>query len=546
MSLNAACRKKIVSNDQMKHKNIVRLTFSAFIALFTIFGNSSSAQGYAFGVHATELLNLPLPTFDRVAKMLDSANVRWVRINLAWMDAEPTKGQWNWGDWETRLQILRSHNLEILCILMKVPSWASSAPTGTDPLLVSYYVPKDTRDWIVYVDSVANKFKGYITHWEIWNEPDLLGFWAGTPAQYAELLAVTYETIKRANPQAKVVLGGLALDERRVHPNFLSEILSDARYPAARYFDIMNFHHYGSRDEARRRIDEVRTALRQAGALSKPTWITETGYSSDPSQQNDPNYQGLEGQAQWLRDMIPYLLQLGAEKVFWYRLYDYPADFTQDVGARYHGPIDDQGNPKPDYFADREIVKADTIVIKSVEDTLSLYANPSMGWQTFHRAADRDGNLAGLPTTMVYRRFAWLELEPENRRFDFSLFDQWLEWAKHNGQRLAWRLMVAGSERTSPSTPLLGYAPLWLKDMGVSGYIYYFDGNENNQQDPDEPDLWVPDLADSVARFYHDRLVAELGKRYGGHPYLDLLDIGSVGLWGGVAFLAGNHQAGHW
>jgi hypothetical protein len=55
--------------------------------------------------------------------------------------------------------------------------------------------------------------------------------------------------------------------------------------------------------------------------------------------------------------MIPYLLSdLGADKVFWYRLYDYPADFNQDVGARYHGLIDNQGNPKPAYDAYRNLI----------------------------------------------------------------------------------------------------------------------------------------------------------------------------------------------
>lgn len=171
------------------------------------------------------------------------------------------------------------------------------------------------------------------------------------------------------------------------------------------------------------------------------------------------------------------------------------------------------------------------VVVRPVEDTQSLYANPGMGWQTFYRTADRDGNLAGLPTTTVYRRFTWQELEPENGRLNFSLFDDWLGRAQANGQRLAWRLMVAASG-TSSSTPLLGYAPLWLMDAGASGYIYYFDGNENGRQDPNEPDLWTPDLADPVARYYHDRLVAALGQRYDGHPFLDLLDIGSVGLWG--------------
>ena len=175
---------------------------------------------------------------------------------------------------------------------------------------------------------------------------------------------------------------------------------------------------------------------------------------------------------------------------------------------------------------------SNTVVVRPTEDSQSLYANPGMGWQTFYKSADEDANLAGLPSTTMYRRFGWNEFEPEEGRFDFSLFEHWLGRAQQNGQRLAWRLMVAASKRTSPTTPLLGFAPLWLMDKGASGYIYYRDSNQNGRQDENEPDLWAPDLADPIARSYHDRLVAELGRRYDGHPFLDLLDIGSVGLWG--------------
>jgi hypothetical protein len=42
----------------------------------------------------------------------------------------------------------------------------------------------------------------------------------------------------------------------------------------------------------------------------------------------------------------------------------------------------------------------------------------------------------------------------------------------------------------------------------------------------------VPDFTDERFQVAHLRLVGQLGQRYDGHPELDLLDIGSVGLWG--------------
>ncbi|HXF04639.1 MAG TPA: alpha/beta hydrolase fold domain-containing protein [Blastocatellia bacterium] len=327
---------------------------------------SNDRYGVSQGAHRDSVL------MPRSFELAAQAGIGWVRFGIWYSLVNPSPGVFRYEEsgFDAQVAGVRQRGLQILGQLGFAAPWNTTAPSGlppgADPL---HFPPRDLRAWADYVSQTVSRYKDEIQYWEVWNEPDLRGFWAGTAAQYAELLAVTYDAIKRANPDAKVVLGGLALGgpPQQLNRNFLTEILNDARYPAARYFDIMNFHHYGSREEARQRMDDVRAALRQAGASNKPIWITETGYSSDPSQQNDPNYRGLEGQAEWLRDMIPYLLELGAEKVFWYRLYDYPADFNQDVGARYHGLIDNQGNPKPAYFAYKELIQATTSVTDSTE-----------------------------------------------------------------------------------------------------------------------------------------------------------------------------------
>ena len=125
---------------------------------------------------------------------------------------------------------------------------------------------------------------------------------------------MAHDAIKRANPNAQVVLGGLSLGgtEGALDEDFFENILADAQYPAAKYFDIANFHHYGTLDEARRRMQYVQGALAKVGAAVKPVSITEVGYGSDRSGQDMRQYQGKEGQAAWLRDMFPALLKLGA------------------------------------------------------------------------------------------------------------------------------------------------------------------------------------------------------------------------------------------
>ena len=152
------------------------------------------------------------------------------------------------------------------------------------------------------------------------------------------------------------------------------------------------------------------------------------------------------------------------------------------------------------------------------QETDELLANPGMGWQTFHRFADEDENLEGLPSSSAYFRLYWSEIEPVEGEIDFARFDHLLKRAREAGQKLAFRIMCAGTSRDYM------YVPKWLKEKGCRGFEYRY-------QDKG-PLHWVPDMDDPIFQEAHFRLIEELGRRYDGHPDLDLVDIGSVGLWG--------------
>ncbi|MFA3784147.1 T9SS type A sorting domain-containing protein [Melioribacteraceae bacterium 4301-Me] len=295
----------------------LRRYFLWLVAVILATGNSF-AQSSNFGVHASELSNVSLPTLDRVAKMLDSAGVRWVRIVIPWMDVESSKGQWNWGDWEARLSILRSYNINILGLLYKVPQWASSAPPGTDPQLIPYYVPKDTLEWMTYVDSTVSKFKNYISHWEIWNEPD--GGFMYVPQfgtkhiRYVELLRTAYRTIKQRDSSAKVVFAGLTSEVGQLPKSlFIDSVMARG---AVDYFDIMNVHFYRYADTP---IQKVRSVLNQYGKLAS-IWVTETNNWRSLLPNNTE-----QRAADSLRPWLNYLRSLGSEKIFWFNLSDFTA-----------------------------------------------------------------------------------------------------------------------------------------------------------------------------------------------------------------------------
>ncbi len=55
-----------------------------------------------------------------------------------------------------------------------------------------------------YNDGWANGYHYNITYWEIWNEPDLSGFWNGTAEQYYKLYEITAKTLKSYNSSLKI------------------------------------------------------------------------------------------------------------------------------------------------------------------------------------------------------------------------------------------------------------------------------------------------------------------------------------------------------
>ena len=129
---------------------------------------------------------------------------------------------------------------------MRTLGGGATAPPGTP-----HPIRHPPRDEDAFAEYVARTVAYYpdIRYREPWNEPDLPGYRHDTPAQYAPLLARTHPAVTQSNPAAQVVLGGLALGGQRVNPDFLAAIRADPDYPAARFFDVMNFRFYASRAE---------------------------------------------------------------------------------------------------------------------------------------------------------------------------------------------------------------------------------------------------------------------------------------------------------
>jgi arabinogalactan endo-1,4-beta-galactosidase len=238
---------------------------------------------------------------DRTVTMLRRARVRWVRMNVAWDGVERDgNGIYNRGylsqiDYAIR-RVRRARIKVLIPVADGVPYWASGDPTkyidgAGRPQWRHTYRPANWQDYADFFRFVVNRYKRYGVHtYEVWNEPNLPGFWPTGPnaAEYVEMLRAAYPAIKAAQRNARVLLGGL-------YPNGAYEFLQGI-YAAGggAFFDSAAFHIYPPGDPKKCwrgpdgrpshdtfcALDQLRRIMVFAGDRRKNVWITEYGYST--------------------------------------------------------------------------------------------------------------------------------------------------------------------------------------------------------------------------------------------------------------------------
>ena len=174
-----------------------------------------------------------------------------------------------------------------------------------------------------------------------------------------------------------------------------------------------------------------------------------------------------------------------------------------------------------------------TVIVrpKMIDDVL---VNPNMGIQTFQHyarqplfagtrwsevgpeaaAADAREPVEFPASSVAYLRWFWSQLEPARGQYRWEILDTALDEARKHNQSLAIRLMPYDQ-----SNPL----PEWYRNSGA---------RRANKPSDEDGKIWSPDASDPLFIQSWSALVREAGKRYDGHPYLDSVDISTVGYWG--------------
>jgi polysaccharide biosynthesis protein PslG len=320
---------------------------------------SASAPLPAFGAQSHALWGSQtdaerLATLDAVA----ASGMGWIRLDIGWCTLEETgRGQtapWYLARADFVVDAARDRGLQVLATLWCTPEWANGGQSRNVP-------PTDVNEYARYAEIIATHFRGRVAAWEVWNEPNLSGFWSTKdPVGYTALLRAAYPAFKAGDPAADVVFGG---------PSYNDYAWIDQAYRAGAKdsFDVMATHPYVSpsdqgptyayRDKRYTvpAVALVRDTMVRYGDSHKPIWFTEFGWSAHDNTGSEPAWQlGVtrEQQATYLTEMVhavrdhyPYVTH-----VFWYNARDKdPA--KSSVHEAGYGLLQRELTPKPAYAA---------------------------------------------------------------------------------------------------------------------------------------------------------------------------------------------------
>lgn len=266
--------------------------------------------------------------------------VRWDRIDLWWHVAEPEKGVWDFTKPDAAFREYERQGVQWYPILCYGANWFD---TGRN----SPRDPADFSDFANYVGKVVGRYKGRAPVWALWNEPNILPFWAPEPkvADYVRLMKLAYPAFKRADPNALLAAPVIA----PIGP--WDRGFTERMYQlGGNQFDIFDYHYYRSGPPEREvpaELAEIRAVMRRYDTV-KPIWISEAGVSSALVSE--------EVQAALVVRHHLISLACGASKYFYFDLQNWQDDKPQQWDTQL-GLVKADGTKKPAFQAYRTMVR---------------------------------------------------------------------------------------------------------------------------------------------------------------------------------------------
>ncbi len=321
---------------------------------------------------------------EQIVQMVADAGFDWIRQQFVWEDIEihgrgdfidrrnDPNGVDAWAKYDQIVDLSEQYGVELIARLDNPPEWAQTTPGNFAP-------PAVPQDFVNFATAVAERYKGRIHTYQVWNEPNIYPEWgeqAVDPEAYTDLLCRTYEALKAVDPNITVLSGALsptvALTGRDLSDLIYLQRMYDAGAGAC--FDVLAAQGYGffSGPTDRRlrpftlnfgRPQYLRDTMVANGDADKSVWITEAAWNPVDSPEVPADVAGRENYGVASREQaaayMPLAYQRAQEEWPWMGVISYwffkrPADYERDQSWYYFRMVEPDFTPLPVYDSMRD------------------------------------------------------------------------------------------------------------------------------------------------------------------------------------------------
>jgi hypothetical protein len=211
----------------MKFSIIFKLTFLLVpyvYALSPLSLTKSITDGFGVNIHFTH------PKAGEL-EMIAAAGFKWVRVDFHWEAIETKKGEYNFNNYEFLMNELQKHNMSAYFIL----DYGNTLYDKNNSVITEV----GRKAYAQWAATGVEHFKGRGIIWEIWNEPNINGFWNNHPDvhQYTAMALEAVKAIRAKTPNELII--GPATSSIDLH--FLEECFKEG---LLNYWDAVSVHPY--------------------------------------------------------------------------------------------------------------------------------------------------------------------------------------------------------------------------------------------------------------------------------------------------------------
>lgn len=204
----------------------------------------SSLQNSSLWSIGSETLDRDYAVFDNYVQYMGATGVGYARLQSGWAKTEKKKGKYDFAWIDHQVDLLLEQGIHPwICLCYGNGIYSNSG----DNLNASLFSDGPVMDaWLRYVRQTVRRYKGKVTMYEVWNEPDgakaLNGMKGESWREYANLFVRTAQVIREEDPDAAIAALA-AFTFKDYIPNALREI---ERLGGIEYVDYVTYHAYWS------------------------------------------------------------------------------------------------------------------------------------------------------------------------------------------------------------------------------------------------------------------------------------------------------------